>query len=126
MRTARAEVRAFASTPLEPINLRAAVVTHTRAQRGLPQLAPRLPFDLTRHPAAQSDLAGAMLARLEEDMKQHAASENAASLPTLACFSRAEIAACFGSATATAALLKQAELLADRLTQLQRRAWRGQ
>jgi hypothetical protein len=97
---AAAEVLAFSAEPLSPIRLSAAVATHTRAQRGLHKLTSELPFDLRRHPAAGSELAAAMLRRLEEDVKAYAALENAAALPQLVGFSRAEIAACIGPSSA--------------------------
>ena len=118
---AATEVGAFASRPLAPINLDSIVATHTRAQRGLPQLPARLPFDLTRHPAASSELAAAMLSRLEEDLRGYAALENETALPQLVGFSRAELSSCIGSPSASAKLLGRAEALADQLTQLQRR-----
>ena len=106
------EVVAFASAPLSPIDFSTALVTHTRAQRGMEPLQTRLPFDLSRHPAARTDLAASMLERLHEDMRLHAAAENASSAPMLAGFSRADIASCAGSATTTSRLLAHAEALA--------------
>ena len=115
------EVLAFATMPLSPIDLSATVATHTRAQRGLPSPPSSLPFDLSRHPAVQSELAHSMLKRLENDVRGYAASENTAEVPMLAGFTRAEIAQCLGSSRYTAALLSRAKHLAERLTSLQRR-----
>jgi len=53
------------------MDLASLVAEKTRAQRGLAPLEARLPFALSGHPAAQSDLAAAMIRRLEKDFVFH-------------------------------------------------------
>ena len=61
------DVQAFISTPLQAgMRLEALVVQRTRQQRGLEPLPTVLPFSLSKHPAAQPELAAEMLERLAD------------------------------------------------------------
>ena len=105
------------------IALDTTVRTQTRKQRGQPELLGTLPFglDLSRHPAARSELAAAMIRRLDEDVQKFAAVENRKSLAVLAGFTSDQIQQCVGSPAATGKLLQIANSLIERLTALHRR-----
>ena len=118
---ASTEVLAFAQAPLAPIGFGHLICTTTRLQRELPKLPIRLPFDLSKHPSVQSELAQTMLKRLQEDMANHAELENAAALPQLVGFSKGQLAACVGSDAHTNALLERAKAIDSALTTLQAR-----
>ena len=70
------ELDAFMQMPLQASDLSPAAVSRTRAERGLPPLPDRLPFDLWKHPELKSELARSMLNRLQVDMKYFSEREN--------------------------------------------------
>ena len=118
---AEGEADALAGTPLRPIDLSRLVVERTRSQRGLPPLEARLPFALSSHPAAQSDLAAAMIRRLEEDFLFHTHHQNELALPELVGFTDAELRAQATTPSGCRALQDAAASLVERLQALLQR-----
>jgi hypothetical protein len=115
------DVQAFTSTPLQAgMRLEALVVQRTREQRGLEPLPTVLPFSLSKHPAAQHELATEMLERLQQDVAHHAQEQAGARAPQLLGFCDGELQRCAGSAASTAEVLKKARVLEERLLALQR------
>jgi len=76
------EVSALASAPLGALAA-GAVEQRTAAERRLAPLSAEIPFDISRHPTADSDLARATVRRLQRDMRAHAAERNASVEPRL-------------------------------------------
>ena len=115
------ELSSLTQMPLQAVDLTPVVVRRTREERGLPLLAARLPFDLSKHSAVRSELARAMLRRLDEDMRAYAASQNAGTMPQLLAFCDGELASCAGCAESTAGVLAHVRSLGEQLVRLQRR-----
>ena len=70
-----------------------------------------LPFSLSKHPAAQPELAAEMLERLQQDVAHHAQEQAGARAPQLLGFCDGELQRCAGSHPATAEVLKKARAL---------------
>ena len=86
-----AQPSSFFAMPLQPLDLSKLVAQRTRTQRKLPPVEPTLPFDLARHPSAQSPLARAMLTRLETDVAEASGELNGATTPQLLGFCDGEL-----------------------------------
>ena len=63
------------------------VSTMTRQDLCVDELDGALPFDVSRHQQARSEIAQTMLRRMEEDANEYAASVNTAAIESLACLS---------------------------------------
>ncbi len=77
------ELHAFSSSPLFGISLEKYVTFLTRAERSLYPVSEQLPFDVTKHGQARSEVAKSMIARLHSDMKVFAEQENKGKAPRL-------------------------------------------
>ena len=72
----QAQVDVLVTRPLSALPLNHYVTFMSRKERGLGDVSAQLPFDVSRHPQAQSEVARAMTERLQEDMKTFASQEN--------------------------------------------------
>jgi hypothetical protein len=70
------EIKAFTTIPLSPIGLSRFLVHKSRAERGLENISPALPLDLSNHKAMGSHVAQSMMTRLKNDIKYYAEKEN--------------------------------------------------
>ena len=77
------DIHAFATSPLEPLDLAAFVTLRTRSDRGLPPIDAALPFDVSHHPDATSHVAEQMITRITTDCKVYATQENASTVAQL-------------------------------------------
>jgi hypothetical protein len=68
-----ADIKAFATSPLIPLNLDLYVASRPNDGKSVPS---RLPFDVSRHAAAQPPLAKSSLSRYETDLSGYSAQEN--------------------------------------------------
>ena len=115
------EAHPFGHMPLQVLKMEGLVAYCSRVQRGLPQLPSQLPFALEKHPAAQSDLACAMLRRLREDVSQYAQQQNSLLLPQLAGLSEGELTRSLQSTSCLAKLRCQAQSFVQVLSEQWRR-----
>ena len=100
LRTLQAGVEAvpdFAGKPLAPVDV-AKYVTRTSAQR----VASALPFDVRRHPHAQSAVAESMMARLEADMERLAKTSESSTVAELRTHDGEPLSKLLGGGTASA------------------------
>jgi hypothetical protein len=70
------EILAFSSMPLLPIQLDNYLQRLNRDQMGYEQVPNKLPFDVSRHPYAATNLASNMLRRLKNDAELYASDKN--------------------------------------------------
>ena len=94
-----AQVDKLVSRPLSALPLDRYVTFMSRAERALPDVSAQLPFDVSRHPQAQSEVARAMTDRLQEDMKTFAGQENTGKTAKLVHLLDADIDALISSPT---------------------------
>lgn len=66
----------FAGKPLTSLSLDNHVSFFARDELKLPHVPSQLPFDVSRHPQAQSAVAGFMMERLEAEMEHYADLQN--------------------------------------------------
>ena len=83
------EIKAFAAVPLT--KLQKLVVHRTRAERELPSLLGKLPFEMGKHPNARTELATTLLRRLDDDVRTYAQQQNHSTMPQLAGFGKQDL-----------------------------------
>ena len=89
----QAQVDVLVSRPLSALPLDRYVAFLSRAERELKDVSAQLPFDVSRHPQAQSEVARAMTDRLQSDMRTFAAQENTGKTAKLLHLLDADVAA---------------------------------
>ena len=112
----QSEVDVLVSRPLSALPLDRYVTFLSRVERDLPAVSADLPFDVSRHPQAQSEVARAMTGRLQSDMKTFAAQENTGKTAKLLHLLDADVAAIIAdptSPTLTSALTHIQSLLSS-------------
>ena len=115
-----AQVDVLVTRPLSELALERYVTFMSRTERGLADVSAQLPFDVGRHPQAQSEVARAMTSRLQDDMRTFAAQENTGKSAKLLHVLDADVAAIVRdpSSPVLATALSHVQLLLTSLQQL--------
>ena len=79
--TSAEQMRHFAGAPLEALGLERYVEVTSRHALGEAAASAAMPFDVSAHPDAQSKVAGDMIARIRQDVKEYAQQHNGLMLP---------------------------------------------
>ena len=117
-----ADLTSFIGFPLSVLNLGKFVVTLNRDQRGLEEVSPLLPFDVSRHPSAQTHVAKSMVTRLINDCKIYAKQENTVPVPKMCTLLDSDIDEYINNpaGSGSKAAVAQIELLVQKLQNLKR------
>jgi len=109
----------LASAPAAPAVPPGFVKQLDRKEQALPAVAPELPFDLQKHPAAQKRVAQATLERLRHDMADFATDTNETKVPKVVGLEHdAAVRALVADAAAVRAMRAQLRSLGGKLTAL--------
>lgn len=85
------DLKAFSSGPLRVLPMSEYVALRDRSGRGLDNISPKMPFDLTAHPIARTYNGKNVLDRVSEDVRQYADQQNEAYEAELLFFLEADV-----------------------------------